>query len=54
MRKPIRASMLSARAGSNIVRNERNSDTGLSGRVGSCSGERAAHRPKLWKIGSLS
>ena len=35
--------------GSDII-----TEIGLIGRVGSCRGDRAAHRPRLWKIGSAS
>ena len=50
----MRARMRRDRRGSSMVRNDRNSEVALSGRLGSCSDERAAHRPSVWKIGSLS
>jgi hypothetical protein len=43
-----------ARSGSSIVRRDRKNDAALNGKVGSCAGERAAQRPRAWKIGSLS
>ena len=53
-RKASRPSKAPARPGSNIVRNDSSSDAAESGSVGSWVGERAAHRPRTWKIGSLS
>ena len=50
----VRARRPRARTGSIMVRKDRNSDTALSGRLGSWAGERAAQRPRVWKIGSLS
>ena len=51
---PFAMSWLAAASRSSIVRSERTSEAALNGRVGSWTGERAAQRPRAWKMGSLS
>ena len=50
-RKPSRATSSPAAATSIMVLSDSISDTGLNGRVGSCSGLRAAQRPSAWNTG---